>query len=429
MLPRVKWVASADDPADDDTLSFGLGRLDSARSSLGQVCREYRRARLAVERGDRSAIKAFRNVVLGLPGEDGAADVDALYARRERRFTLASVEHVTAGVDVQTDRLVFAVVAWSAGNRDAWILETGIVQGDPRHDGVWQSLGSTLRARRDPLSQASPKVGERLLTRDTSRPTFSGRCEHAPMVARRRSLGNGRPAGEPRQGVRARHDGSRRRERVVVRPGRRRPRPSPGQHEPPGGCRDMRRRGSGRRGRRRPLATDRRPRQSPMGRGPARRRRHRHFAPRTPAESCDRHRVIRGASTPGGHTVVYHSALEVAARRPGKSPPPFLCRVPHPPSAPSSPRQPVVYRPFDHLHLGCLRRRQGQRMARSRWLVQEHLLRRTLHVVPFAVYHAFVVFHCRRRVRLRLRHRVTHSRPLPLGGRTTPPTAQDESTP
>ena len=182
MLPRVKWVASADDPADDDTLSFGLGRRDSARSSLGQVCREYRRARLAVERGDRSAIKAFRNVVLGLPGEDGAADVDALYARRERRFTLASVEHVTAGVDVQTDRLVFAVVAWSAGNRDAWILETGIVQGDPRHDGVWQSLGSTLRARRDPLPVAGVSVDAGYLTADVQRQC--GMRRWLPVVGR-----------------------------------------------------------------------------------------------------------------------------------------------------------------------------------------------------------------------------------------------------
>ena len=75
-----------------------------------------------------------------------------------------------------------AVVAWSAGNRDAWILETGIVQGDPRHEGVWQSLGSTLRARRDPLPVAGVSVDAGYLTSDVQRQC--GMRRWLPVVGR-----------------------------------------------------------------------------------------------------------------------------------------------------------------------------------------------------------------------------------------------------
>ena len=56
MLRSAKWVAQRDDATDEDVISFTLGRLDLARSSLGQVVREWRRARRGAERGDPAAI-------------------------------------------------------------------------------------------------------------------------------------------------------------------------------------------------------------------------------------------------------------------------------------------------------------------------------------------------------------------------------------
>ena len=84
MLRTGRWVAQRDEPTDEDVISFSLSRLDSGRATLDQVVREWRRARRAVERGDREGLKAFRNVVLGLPGEAGAVDVDRLYELRLR---------------------------------------------------------------------------------------------------------------------------------------------------------------------------------------------------------------------------------------------------------------------------------------------------------------------------------------------------------
>ena len=84
MLRTARWVAQRAEPTDEDVISFGLSRLDSARATLPQVVKEWHRARLAVERGDVDGLKSFRNLVLGLLGESGAADVDRLYELRGR---------------------------------------------------------------------------------------------------------------------------------------------------------------------------------------------------------------------------------------------------------------------------------------------------------------------------------------------------------
>ena len=144
MLRKAEWIAQRQDPTDPDSISFGLSRLDSARASLKQVTAEWRRARLAVERGDPNALKSFRNLVLGLPGTAGTADVDKLFELREDTFRLVQLEQVTAGVDVQGDRLVYVVLGFGPDNVDCWVLGFGIELGDPREDQVWVNLAAKL---------------------------------------------------------------------------------------------------------------------------------------------------------------------------------------------------------------------------------------------------------------------------------------------
>ena len=143
MLKSPRWTPQRADPTDEDVISFTLSRLDSARSSLDQVTKEWRRARRAVERGDRDGLKTFRNVVLGLPGESGAADVDKLYELRGRGERV-DVEQVTAGVDVQADRVVHVVLGFTTGNTAGVVLDFGSTQGDPTEDDVWQTLAADL---------------------------------------------------------------------------------------------------------------------------------------------------------------------------------------------------------------------------------------------------------------------------------------------
>ena len=144
MLAKAEWVAQREDPTDEASISFTLSRLDSARASLKQVTAEWRRSRLAVERGDPAALRAFKNLCLGEPGNSGSADVDKLYESRESVFQLAQLEQTTGGVDVQSDRLVYVVLGFNPDNYDCWVLSFGIVLGDPREDAVWETLAAKL---------------------------------------------------------------------------------------------------------------------------------------------------------------------------------------------------------------------------------------------------------------------------------------------
>ena len=144
MLAKAEWVAQREDPTDPDSIGFTLSRLDSARASLKQIAAEWRRSRLAVERGDPNALKSFRNLILGQPGTSGTADVDKLFESRESVFQLAQLEQTCCGIDVQGDRLVYVVLGFAPDNLDCWALAYGVVLGDPREDLLWQTLAAKL---------------------------------------------------------------------------------------------------------------------------------------------------------------------------------------------------------------------------------------------------------------------------------------------
>ena len=189
MLRTARWVAQRADPTDEDVISFGLGRLDSARATLSQVVKEWRRARLAVERGDVDGLKTFRNLVLGLPGESGAADVDRLYELRGQGVEAVAVEQVTAGVDVQADRLVWAVLGFSAGNEQIAVLDFGVMLGDPSEGDVWAALAASLGRPFAGLPVSVVSVDAGFSTTDVRRQCAARRW-WLPVVGR---AGEGRP--------------------------------------------------------------------------------------------------------------------------------------------------------------------------------------------------------------------------------------------
>ena len=163
MLRSGVWVAQKPQPTDEGSMSFQLGRLDSARASLGAIVAEFRRATRGAERGDPRALATFRNTVLGLPGESGGADVDKLYDRRGSGGPLA-IEQVCAGVDVQTDRLVYVILAFTAQNAIVQVAHFGTVIGDPRDDAVWTALMDELGTHRTPIPVSVVSVDAGYLT-------------------------------------------------------------------------------------------------------------------------------------------------------------------------------------------------------------------------------------------------------------------------
>ncbi len=99
--------------------------------------------------GDTSKLKAFYNTHLGLvytePGDD-IADLP-LYNRREPYLhTLAALPilAITAGVDVQKDRIEASIVAWGV-EEECWLLEHLIFPGNPEEPDVWADLEEGLK--------------------------------------------------------------------------------------------------------------------------------------------------------------------------------------------------------------------------------------------------------------------------------------------
>jgi phage terminase large subunit GpA-like protein len=53
---------------------------------------------------------------------------------------------LTAGVDVQIDRLVYEVVGWGRG-KESWSIEIGVIPGDTAKPDPWNALGAALISR------------------------------------------------------------------------------------------------------------------------------------------------------------------------------------------------------------------------------------------------------------------------------------------
>ena len=70
--------------------------------------------------------------------------MDKLFESRQSEFQLATMEQVTGGIDVQSDRLVYTVLGFAPDNLDCWVLDFGIFLGDPREDSVWQTVEEKL---------------------------------------------------------------------------------------------------------------------------------------------------------------------------------------------------------------------------------------------------------------------------------------------
>lgn len=123
----------------------------SPAADWGKIAVEYTQA---VEKGT-EALKVFWNTVLGKPwrvrGE--APEWRRLYDRREDYqvgTVPAGVILLTAGVDVQRDRLYYEVVGWGA-RKESWSIEAGYLLGDTSHEDnqVWKDLDELLDKRWD----------------------------------------------------------------------------------------------------------------------------------------------------------------------------------------------------------------------------------------------------------------------------------------
>ncbi|WP_290872039.1 terminase gpA endonuclease subunit [Aquabacterium sp.] len=95
----------------------------------------------------KSDVQSFQNVSLGEAFEETGekADPDSLFKRREeyRADVPAGGLWLSAGVDMQQDRLEVEVVAWGVGE-ESWSIEYRVLWGDPLAGEVWEDLTAFL---------------------------------------------------------------------------------------------------------------------------------------------------------------------------------------------------------------------------------------------------------------------------------------------
>ncbi|MBK5911455.1 phage tail protein [Rhodothalassium salexigens] len=144
MLEAGEWRATAE-AADPGTVGYHLSALYSPVGWLGwdRIARAWEAAQ-----GSDEAIKAFRNTVLGETWvETGEAPDWQRLADRRETWKPGTVPDkglfLTAGADVQKDRIEVDVWAWGRG-LESWLVDHGVIEGGPGDPACWQQLTDLL---------------------------------------------------------------------------------------------------------------------------------------------------------------------------------------------------------------------------------------------------------------------------------------------
>jgi phage terminase large subunit GpA-like protein len=121
---------------------FHLNELYSPWVSWPKMATEFLRAKLMPE-----TLKTWINTSLGETWEEGSDTVDetSLLSRKENWGNKApsGVVIITAGVDVQDDRLEIEIVGWGI-REESWSLGYRVIHGDPAQNEVWDDLDNIL---------------------------------------------------------------------------------------------------------------------------------------------------------------------------------------------------------------------------------------------------------------------------------------------
>lgn len=147
MLEAGEWraTATAEDPF---TVGYHISALYSPVGwmSWAEIAREWEDAQ-----GKPEDLKTFKNTVLGETWmETGdAPDWERLIERSED-YHMGEVPErgmvLTAGVDVQPDRLECDIWAWAEGN-ESWLVDHLVFPGSPREPKVWDTMYGEVLAK------------------------------------------------------------------------------------------------------------------------------------------------------------------------------------------------------------------------------------------------------------------------------------------
>lgn len=110
--------------------------------------------------GDFEKLKTLTNTDLGESWEERGQGVATIELTKNKAAPAATVADdvlvITAGVDIQDDRIELEIVGWSQ-NHESWSLAWEILPGDTDHPAVWQDLDKQL-ARRFARADGAPAM-------------------------------------------------------------------------------------------------------------------------------------------------------------------------------------------------------------------------------------------------------------------------------
>lgn len=143
MVENGRWRAAA--PHVTGHAGFRLNALVStlANASWGKLAAEF-----VVAKGHPDQLQTFINTILAQGWREAAEEIDeAALAARAEPFGLDALPPdmliVTAGIDVQRDRLEIVFLGWSRD--EIFVLSQQVIYGDPMADDVWAELDDALR--------------------------------------------------------------------------------------------------------------------------------------------------------------------------------------------------------------------------------------------------------------------------------------------
>ncbi len=124
--------------------SFHISGLMSPFRTLSEIVKKFLDAQ-----GNPERLKSWTNTILGETWEEEGERVDhhTLMTRVEDSFEEGSIPDgvtlLTAGVDVQGDRIEYEIVGWG-DDHESWSIRHGTVWGDPTAKEIWKELRSAL---------------------------------------------------------------------------------------------------------------------------------------------------------------------------------------------------------------------------------------------------------------------------------------------
>lgn len=141
MLAAGTWIAAK---PGHRTAGFHLNALYSPWARWGELVTEFLEAK-----GSPEQLKVFVNTVLGETWEDEDAgfEPEGLMARAVPYPAGVPMQAavLTAGVDVQGDRLELLIRGWGA-DEESWLIAHHRIHGDPEKDETWARLETLLTA-------------------------------------------------------------------------------------------------------------------------------------------------------------------------------------------------------------------------------------------------------------------------------------------